>query len=197
MPTKDSGAKAADTVTKSWASTPVREVIRQRYFPEVSLITHEGKHVRLYDDLVKDKIVVMNFFYATCEGICVPLTSNLVKVQALLKGRVGHDIFMYSFSLKPKLDTPQVLHDYARRFKAGPGWSFLTGDEADMELVRHRLGFVDPDPTIDADKTSHTGMVRYGNEPLQLWSACPGMSRPDSLVKSILAVDWKGGKRRG
>ena len=42
----------------------------------------------------------------------------------------------------------------------------------------------------DADKLNHTGMVRYGNEPLQLWSACPGMSRPDSIAKSILAVDF-------
>jgi protein SCO1/2 len=159
----------------------------------VSLVNQAGQSVRLYDDLVKDKIVVMNFFYATCEGICVPLTSNLVKVQALLKQRVGRDIFMYSFSLKPKLDTPEVLAAYAKRFHVGPGWSFLTGDPDDMELVRHRLGFTDPDPTIDADKTSHTGMVRYGNEPLQLWSACPGMSRPDSLVTSILAVDWKNG----
>jgi len=196
MPASKS-AKPAAAAPKTWDKSQVRDVIRKRYFPEVSLTTHEGKQVRLYDDLIKDKIVVMNFFYATCEGICVPLTSNLVKVQALLKGRVGKDIFMYSFSLKPALDTPEVLHDYARRFHAGPGWQFLTGTPDDMELVRRRLGFVDPDPAIDADKTSHTGMVRYGNEPLQLWSACPGMSRPDSLVKSILAVDWKDGKRQG
>jgi len=196
MPTSNS-ANSAPAAKKSWGTSAVREVIRKRYFPDVTLTTQQGKQVRLYDDLIKDKIVVMNFFYATCEGICVPLTSNLVKVQALLKARVGKDIFMYSFSLKPALDTPEVLHDYARRFHAGPGWLFLTGAADDMELVRRRLGFVDPDPAIDADKTSHTGMVRYGNEPLQLWSACPGMSRPDSLVKSILAVDWKGGQRRG
>jgi protein SCO1/2 len=175
----------------AWATTSARDLIRQRYFPNVVLRTQDDHPVRLYDDLVKDKIVVMNFFYATCEGICVPLTSNLVKLQGLLKDRVGHDIFMLSFTLKPKLDNPKVLREYADRFHTGPGWSFLTGSADDMELVRRRLGFVDPDPTRDADKTNHTGMIRYGNEPLQLWSACPGMSRPESLMKSVLTVDWR------
>jgi len=191
MPTTGSEAPKK----KSWAQTSVREVIRERYFPDVHLTTHNGVSVRLYEDLMKDKIVVMNFFYATCEGICVPLTSNLVKVQTLLKARVGRDIFMYSFTLKPELDSPSVLHDYAQRFHVRPGWTFLTGTPDDMELVRRKLGFTDPDPTRDQDKTNHTGMVRYGNEPLQLWSACPGMSRPDSVVKSILAVDWKDPQR--
>jgi len=97
---------------------------------------------------------------------------------------------MYSFTLKPKQDSPEVLKAYAGRFRVGPGWSFLTGEPDDLELVRRRMGFVDPDPKRDADKLNHTGMVRYGNEPLQLWSACPGMSRPDSIAKSILAVDF-------
>src|SRR5262245_8462120 len=85
-----------------WTPISPREAIHRRYFPEVTLRTQDDKAVRLYDDLVKDKIVVMNFFYATCQGICVPITSNLVKMQSLLKERVGRDIFMLSFSLKPK-----------------------------------------------------------------------------------------------
>jgi protein SCO1 len=175
---------------KSWATISARDLIHRRYFPDVTLTTQEGKRVRLFDDLIRDKIVVINFFYATCEGICVPITANLVKVQALLRNRVGRDIFMYSFTLKPRMDSPAVLKDYAARFQTGPGWSFLTGDPNDLELVRRRMGFIDPDPARDADKLNHTGMVRYGNEPLQLWSACPGMSRPDSIAKSILAVDF-------
>ena len=180
---------------KVWATTSPRERIRRRYFPDVTLVSHEGKKLRLYEDLVKDRIVVMNFFYATCEGICVPVTSNLVRVQTLLRNRVGKDIFMYSFTLKPKMDTPKVLKDYAERFQVGPGWTFLTGDPADLESVRRHMGFTDPDPARDADKTNHTGMVRYGNEPLQLWAACPGMSKATSLAHSILSVDWVG--RRG
>jgi len=85
-----------------------------------------------------------------------------------------------------------VLGRYAQRFRAGPGWTFLTGTPQDLELCRRRLGFTDPDPARDADKLNHTGMVRFGNEPLTLWSACPGLGSAESLAHSILSVDWYG-----
>jgi len=175
---------------RRWADTSARELIRQRYFPDLSLVTQEGKRVRLYEDLIKDKIVILNFMYAHCRGVCIPVTANLVRVQKLLGDRVGQDIFMCSFSLKPEEDTPAALRDYARRHGVGPGWTFLTGDPADLELLRRRLGFADPDPARDADRSNHTGMVRYGNEPLHLWAAFPGMSRADAIAKEILWVDW-------
>jgi protein SCO1/2 len=175
---------------KPWSVTSPRELIRQRYFPEMSLVTHEGKKVHLYEDLIKDKIVIMNFMYARCQGICSPVTGNLVKVQQFLGPRVGRDIFMYSFSLKPAEDTPQALQNYAQAHGVGPGWTFLTGNPADLELLRQRMGFTDPDPVRDADRTNHTGMVRYGNEALSLWAAFPGMSKAEAIAKSILWVDW-------
>jgi protein SCO1/2 len=162
-----------------------RDRIRQRHFPNVELVTHEGRKVRFYDDLIKDKIVVINMMYAKCEGICPGITTNLVKVQRLLGKRVGKDIFMYSLTLKPEQDTPQALAEYARMHKVGPGWQYLTGAPADLELLRRKLGFTDPDPLVDADKSNHIGNVRYGNEPLQLWAACPGMSHPDMIVESL------------
>ena len=83
------------------AATRVPEGGR-RHFPNVNLLTQDNRHVRFYDDLVKDKIVMFNFFYVSCTGICPASTANLVKVQQLLGSRVGHDIFMYSISLKPR-----------------------------------------------------------------------------------------------
>src|ERR1043166_3016565 len=112
--------------------------------------------------------------YAKCKGICVPTTANLVRVQQLLGTRVGADVFMYSITLEPAVDTPEDLARYAAANGVGPGWTFLTGAPADCELLRRRLGFTDPDPERDKDTTNHTGMVRYGNEPKHLWAACPG-----------------------
>jgi protein SCO1/2 len=183
---KNQSAPAAST--KRWATVSARELIRRRYFPEVTLTTHEGKRVRLYEDLVKDRCVVMNFMYARCQGICSPVTSNLLKVQTLLQDRIGRDIFMYSFTLKPDEDSPEALAAYVKERKIGPGWTFLTGAPRDLELVRRSLGFTDPDPARDADKTNHTGMVRYGNEARHLWAAFPGMSRAEAIAKEILWV---------
>ena len=78
-----------------------RDRTQARYFPNVELTTHEGKKVRFYDDLIKDKIVIINFMYAECKGICPGITANLLKVQKLLGNRIGRDIFMYSITLNP------------------------------------------------------------------------------------------------
>src|SRR5262244_4555241 len=76
-----------------------RERLAERSFPNVTLTTHEGKKVKFYDDLLKDKIVIINFMYIRCQGTCPGTTANLVKVQKLLGDRVGKDIFMYSITL--------------------------------------------------------------------------------------------------
>ena len=64
---------------------PSREKTQEDAISQTSsLTTHEGKKVRFYDDLIKDKIVVINFMYAKCEGVCMPITMNLKRVQNLL-----------------------------------------------------------------------------------------------------------------
>jgi protein SCO1/2 len=162
-----------------------RERIRERYFPNVTLLTHEGKKVRFYDDLLKDRTLTLNFMFATCNELCPRTTANLVRVQKLLGNRVGRDIFMYSISLKPEQDTPAMLAEYVKLHHVGAGWKFLTGDPRDIEMLRRRLGFTDPDPARDRDLTNHIGNVRYGNEPLQLWAACPGLATPEWIVESL------------
>src|SRR5262245_8811232 len=102
-----------------------REMIRKRYFPNIVLTSHDGKKVRFYDDLIKDKIVMINMMYADCEGVCMPITMNLRKVQTMLGDRMGQDIFIYSLSLKPDEDTPTMLKHYAEMHHVGPGWLFL------------------------------------------------------------------------
>ena len=177
-------------ITSPVKNTAARERIRERHFPNLLLTTHEGRKVRFYDDLIKDKIVVINFMYVKCEGVCPGITANLVKLQKLLGNRLGQDIFMYSFTLKPEQDSPDVLRKYAEAYHAKKGWTFLTGAPDDMELLRRKLGFTDPDPKLDAIKSNHIGNVRYGNEPRLLWGSCPGLSKPSWMAESISWVDW-------
>lgn len=163
-----------------------RERIQQHHLPNVELIAHDGRRVRFYDDLVKDKKVIINFMYANCQGICVPVTTNLVRVQKLLGDRVGRDIFIYSVTLKPAEDKPDDLRHYAEHHGVGPGWLFLTGAPADVEHLRRALGFTYADPAEDADTSNHIGMLRYGVEAVTRWGAVPGMGNPQHIVRSIL-----------
>jgi protein SCO1/2 len=197
--TRESLALGEDPAARKFRTdVSARERMRERFFPNVTLTTHEGRKVKFYDDLLKDKVVTLNFMYARCTGVCPGITSNLVRVQKLLGERAGRDVFMYSFTLRPEQDTPRKLWEYARMHKAGPGWLFLTGEPADMELLRRKLGFTNPDPKLDSDVEQHIGNVRYGNEPLQLWGSCPGMSKPSWMVESISWLEMpKAGKGEG
>lgn len=170
-----------------------RDRTQARYFPNVEMTTHEGKKVRFYDDLIKDKIVIINFMYAECKGICPGITANLLKVQKLLGNRIGRDIFMYSITLKPEEDSPQDLRHYAQMHKVKPGWLFLTGKPDEIDALRRKLGFSNTNPKLDNDKTNHIGMIRYGNEPRQWWAMCPGQAHAQWIVESIL---WMDGPKR-
>src|SRR5260370_11212383 len=71
-----------------------RERIHRRYFPDVVLRKQDKKKVRFYEDVIKDKIVTLNFFYAECDGVCPGLTDNLGKVQQSLTERGGRQFLI-------------------------------------------------------------------------------------------------------
>ncbi|HET6178798.1 MAG TPA: SCO family protein [Candidatus Sulfotelmatobacter sp.] len=166
-------------------SEVARRRIQRLHLPNVPLVTHEGKRVMFYDDLVKGKIVMLNFFFAKCDEICPRVTANLAKVQKLFGADLGTKLFMYSFTLKPDEDDVAAIKHYREMYDARPGWTFLTGEAQNLETLRKGIGFSYPDPAIDRDKTQHIGNVRYGNEPLMLWAACPGMAHAEYVAESI------------
>lgn len=163
-----------------------RELIRRHHLPNVELVTQDGKKVRFYDDLIKNRKFVLNFIFTNCENVCPIITANLVQVQKLLRNRVGHDIFFYSITLDPERDTPKVLKAYANAHKAGPGWLFLAGKPADTLLLRKSLGYTYDDPAEDADIENHIGMLLIGDEPLMRWGHCEGQAHVKFTASNIL-----------
>src|ERR1700733_14791985 len=142
-------APAADARSVSSAqglSAKARKRIQEQHLPNIPLVTHEGKRVLFYDDLVRNKNVSMNFFYANCDEICPLVMANLAKVQRLLGKQVGRDLYMYSFTLKPTEDSVDDLREHRKMLGALPGWTFLTGKPEDIETIRAAIGFKYPDP---------------------------------------------------
>jgi protein SCO1/2 len=158
------------------------------WFTNVEVITHEGKTLHFYDDVMKGKIILINFFYTDCDNICPLMTENLAHLQELLGDRMNKEVFMVSISLQPEHDTPAVMAAYAKRYGVAPGWQFVTGKKDDIELLRHRLGFVDISPAVDADPEQHIGTVRIANEPMHRWAMSPALVNPDALVRAINRV---------
>lgn len=158
---------------------------RERYFTNTMFLDHEGKKVRFYEDLIHNKVVVVNMMYTACTSICPANTASLLQVQKALGDRVGRDIHFVSLSLLPELDPPAALRAYMQRYGIGPGWTFLTGARAHMEKVRRKLGFYDTDPDADADVFRHTGMLSIGNDRIERWCMMPALSATHQIVRSI------------
>lgn len=182
------GAALAPLLATSGIANAAKSGPRSGYFPNTVVHTHDARRLRFYDDVVCGKTVVMNMMYSVCTGICPGNTANLLRVQEALGNRVGKDIFMYSMTLQPQLDTPEALRDYVARYHIKQGWSFLTGHPPDMETIRRKLGFFNNDPVIDANLANHTGMLRIGNEALDRWFMMPALSPPGQIVHAVLQL---------
>jgi protein SCO1/2 len=156
------------------------------YFPDLVLRTQDGEPVRLHTDLLKGKTVLVHFFYAGGkDGMFPDETGNLVEVQRLLAERCGRDVFMYSFTLDPRVDTPERLKTYRASYPIAPGWTFVTGSKRDMALCRARFGIADPDPALDRVPARLTNLVLLGNEPHERWLAAPALSNPAFLLEQL------------
>jgi protein SCO1 len=167
-------------------SKPMSLAARRGIFPNVPLVTHTGEKVRFYDDLIHDKTVLINFFLVGCtDGRCPTATANLRAVQDLLGDRMGRDIFFYSITLQPEKDSPRILKEYAEAFEVKPGWLFLTGATANIELLRRRLGYTDPDPEIDKNPANHIAIARVGSDRLERWAAVSVGTSPQNIATTI------------
>jgi protein SCO1 len=154
----------------------------QKYFTDTVLINQNGEKMRLYSDLLKGKTVIIDSFFATCQGSCLPMNRNLEKVQQALGDRLGKDAYIISISVDPTVDTPPALKAYAQKLNARSGWYFLTGDKASVEFVLRKLGqFVD-------NKQDHLNIFIIGNERTGLWKKAFGLAKSEELVKVVDSV---------
>lgn len=158
------------------------------HIPDVEVRDQDGRACRFYSDLVRDRTVLINFFFTSCSEICPLVTQNLRETQDVLGDRVGQDIFFYSVSLQPALETPAVLKDYAEQWDVRPGWKFLTGRPDEVERLRRAIGFASVDPDEDLVLDNHTGLVRYGNDTLDRWAGSPGLARPAWIAKAVTSL---------
>ncbi|WP_281558642.1 copper chaperone PCu(A)C [Thalassomonas sp. RHCl1] len=162
------------------------------YFPNTLLTTHEGRKVRFFDDLIKDKTVVINFIYTACPDTCPLETAQLIRVQNILGNRLGKDVFFYSISIDPKTDTPEVLDAYRSRF--GAKWTFLTGNENDISRLRRKLGLYIEE--IQDGSLNHNVSMIIGNQSTGRWMKRSPFENPYVLADQIgnWLSDWKSAK---
>lgn len=156
------------------------------YFPNVVVVTHEGRRALFYNDLLRGKTVLVNCMSVANEAV-YPVTANLARVQRLLGERAGREVFIYSVTVDPEHDTPRALAEFADRHGVGPGWLFLTGTPDTIGLLRARL-FADAGGHAHGHgpkRDCSLGLVRYGNEAVGLWGSVPSKSDPEWIVRRL------------
>jgi protein SCO1/2 len=150
------------------------------YFPNVELITQEGKTVRFYDDLLKGKSVAINAIFTTCKDVCPLETANMVQLRRVLGERVGRDVHLYSISIDPKRDTPEVLKAYAEKF--GADWTFLTGRPEDIKLITKKLALIRDRDNPTSREGHHAAYLIVGSEPDGQWTRNSAVDNPRFLA---------------
>lgn len=157
------------------------------YFPNVALTTHDGRTVRFFDDLIKGKVVAINFIYTTCPDSCPMETARLLEVYELLgEDRMGRDVFFYSITIDPEHDTQPVLAKFAKDWRIGAGWSFLTGKEEDITLLRKKLGLYIEEIQAEGSRDHNLSLI-IGNQATGRW-----MKRSPFENAHVLAIQIGG-----
>lgn len=172
----NTAAQTTDVTEPVAAQTPSTLSLK---IPDVSVYDQDGKSLKFYSDLVKGKTVAINFIFTTCTTICPPLTATFRRVQMGLEDRVGNDMQLISVSVDPTTDVPERLKAYAEKFKAGPGWTFVTGDKKQIDSLLVALG------AGVANKEDHTPMILIGNDSAGYWTRAYGLSPPSRIVEII------------
>ena len=171
-------ADPADAQTRQKPDGEAANASSHTAMPDVPVRDQNGRPLKFYSDLVKGKTVAINFIFTTCTTICPSLTATFRRVQEELAARAP-DVQLISISVDPMTDTPERLRDFATRFKAGPGWTFVTGDKADIDSLLVGLG------AASANASDHTPTIVVSNDVTGYRTRAHGLSSPAALVKVV------------
>lgn len=146
---------------------------------DLALVDQDGATVRLREALAGEPLVVVSFVYTTCTTICPVLSGLMAGVQERLGERAGKDVRLVTVSIDPARDTPERLKAYAARFKAGPGWTWLTGEKEEVQRALEGLGAYSP------SFADHSPIVLVGDGRAGTWTRFNGFPSPERLVEEV------------
>jgi cytochrome oxidase Cu insertion factor (SCO1/SenC/PrrC family) len=155
---------------------------RKMVIPEVDVLDQNGNALHFYSDLIKGKTVAINFIFTNCTTICPPLAATFARVQKEMGDKVGKDVHFISISVDPLTDTPERLKAWGAKFKAGTGWTFVTGNKEQIDKLLYALG------ASVSRREDHSPTVIVGNDLKGVWTRTYGLARSAQLVGLIMDV---------
>jgi protein SCO1/2 len=126
------------------AAPPYTTVEMTIEIPNVTLIDQDAQLVELRDLVEGKDVVMVDFIFGTCTTICPILSAGFSNLQRRMGSGPGGPTLI-SFSIDPEHDSPEIMATYLKRYRAQPGWSFLTGTRGDIDLVMRAFDAYVPD----------------------------------------------------
>ena len=155
---------------------------RKMVIPDVDVLDQNGSALHFYSDLIKGKTVAINFIFTNCTTICPPLAATFARVQKEMGDKVGRDVYFISISVDPLTDTPERLKAWGAKFKAGPGWTFVTGNKEQIDKLLYALG------ASVSRREDHSPTVIVGNDVKGVWTRTYGLASSAQMVGLIIDV---------
>lgn len=151
--------------------------------PDIVVQDQDGRKGRFYSDLIKDKVVVLSFFYTSCTFVCTRQGKVFSELQSLLGERLGKSVFLISVTSDPVRDNPERLKAWAERYKANSGWILITGEEAEMNKLLH------PFTGNKAGRGAlHVPSTFFANGRTGVWTSAVGVSSPEHLLETLNSI---------
>ena len=154
----------------------------KNYFTDVKLVNQYGEEMRLYSDLMKDKIVVISPFFLKCTGACPVMNTMMKDLQIYFGDKVGKELHLLSISVDPEHDTPDKVAAYAAAMDAIPGRYYLTGSKENVQLALQKLGNAVEGPE------DHKNILMIGNVPTRLWKKANGLADTKDIIPIVESV---------
>jgi cytochrome oxidase Cu insertion factor (SCO1/SenC/PrrC family) len=147
--------------------------------PDVKVLDQDGNALNFYTDLIKGKTVAINFIFTNCTTICPPLAATFARLQKEMGDKIGKDVHLISISVDPVTDTPERLKAWGAKFKAGPGWTFVTGEKQEMDKLLNALG------AAVSKREDHTPAIIIGNDSKGVWTRTYGLAKVNQIISVI------------
>jgi protein SCO1/2 len=150
---------------------------------DLELVTQDRQRVKFKSDVIADRLVAMTFVYTSCTTVCPVYNAIFTQLQDLLGERLGKEVVLITMTLDPARDIPRRMQKEARKFKAKPGWVYLTGKKQNVDQVLRGLDAYFP------DFTQHPPMAIVGDGRTGTWKRFNGFPQAERLLAMIDALE--------
>ena len=155
----------------------------RRYFTDLEVVDQNGTPMRFYSDVLKGRVVLMNFIFTNCKDACPMATQKMIQVRQTLVDAVRDDVWFVSISIDPDRDTPGAMKAFAEKMGVDEDrWLFITGKKENMVQIVKRLG------QYTEEVEAHSTLMLAGNDRTRHWTRVMPMVPPEGVAQQLRAL---------